>query len=102
MYGALVNGMSVACWQTAQLRLDGGANEQLQLERQAHGVTRELDEQMLVREGLRLEHLGRQNQCEAWDTVVGLRQRAEQRAAEHHEDADEGVPTPAAVEGVTC
>jgi len=98
-YAALTDGLPVARWHAAQALLDELSEQQAQLQSQASEVQHCLDEEVGVREDLRLAHVSRQRQCEAWDSVIGQRRRGEQRAAEHREDADEGVALPSSASG---
>ena len=93
-YAALADGMSVAQWHAAQRQLQGLSDEQTQLQTAADDITRQRDQQARRRDDCRVHHLARQRQCDAWDSVVDYRQRHELHAAEHREDADEGVQTP--------
>jgi len=95
-YAALADGLSVTQWHAAQSQLQGLSDEQSQLQTAADAMTRQHDQQLQRRDDCRVQHLARQRQCDAWDSVVEHRQRGELRAAEHREDADEGVQTPSA------
>lgn len=101
IYASLTEGLSVISWQDAQARLNALANSQQQLETGVDEVKQTLETQGHEREAFRLERMARQRQCEAWDTLLGHRERTEHRAAEHLEDADEGLlmGLPASVSG---
>jgi hypothetical protein len=91
IYASLTEGLSVISWQDAQARLSALANGQQQMETGIDEVEQTLETQKRERETFRLERMTRQRQCEAWDMLLGRREHTEQRAAEHLEDADEGL-----------
>jgi hypothetical protein len=97
LYTGLSEGLPVAHWQEASARLDALTCNQSLLETAANEVTRQLVTHLREREGSRLEHVARQRQCEAWDTLLDQRQHVDLRAEELREDADEGIPLPATV-----
>ncbi|KJZ64568.1 hypothetical protein [Pseudomonas fluorescens] len=98
LYADLAEGLPVTQWQAARARLDELTCDQSLLETATSDVTRKLAAYVREREGYRREHMARQRQCDAWDSLLDQRQSLDLRATEQRDDAEEGVSLPSAAD----